>query len=151
MLNEEKIRLMTKAASFEVKEGKKALSMNKYFRGDYISLNLIGAWICFTIAFVLCGALWVFYNMTDLMENLHKMDLMGLGKKVLLLYVILLGIFLILNYLVYHLRYQNNQKKLAVYNKLLKRISHIYQMESKSGSGALTSEGAKENDDLTGI
>ncbi len=40
MLNEEKIRLMTKAASYEAGEGKKALAMNKYFRGDYISINL---------------------------------------------------------------------------------------------------------------
>ena len=151
MLNEEKIRLMTKAASFEAKEGKKALSINKYFRGDYISLNLISAWISFTVAFVLCAALWAFYNMEDLMNNLHKMDLVAFGKGVILLYIALLGIFMVIHYMVYHLRYQDGQRKLAGYNKLLKRISHIYQMESKSGSGELTSEGAREDDSLTGI
>ena len=41
MLNEEKIRLMTKAASFESGEGKKALEMNRFYKGDYISLHLI--------------------------------------------------------------------------------------------------------------
>ena len=43
MVNEEKVRLMAKAASFEAGEGKQALSMNRFFRGDYISLRLIGA------------------------------------------------------------------------------------------------------------
>ena len=39
MVNEEKVRLMAKAASFEAGEGKQALSMNRFFRGDYISLQ----------------------------------------------------------------------------------------------------------------
>ena len=32
MVNEEKIRLMTKAAAFESGEGKKALEMNRFFQ-----------------------------------------------------------------------------------------------------------------------
>lgn len=151
MLNEEKVRLMTKAASFEMKEGKKALAMNKYFRGDYISLHMIGAWICYTLAFILCAGLWGFYHLEELMDNLHKMDLMGFGKKMILLYLLFLVIYMVIHYYVYHLRYRENQKKLTVYNKLLKRISHIYQTEMKSGSGELTSEGVRENDNLTGI
>ena len=151
MVNEEKIRLMTKAASFEAKEGKKALSMNRYFRGDYISLNLIRAGIDFTIAFVLCAALWAFYNAEDLMANLYKMDLQAFGKGILFLYIALLGIYLVIHYVVYHLRYLENKKKLAVYHKILKRISHIYQTESKSGSNEFTAEGVREDGDLTGI
>ena len=104
MLNEDKIRLMTKAAVFEAGEGKKALAMNKYFRGDYISINLIASWISYTIAFAIGVAAWAFYHMEDLMEN---------------------------------------RKMLAAYQQLLKQISHIYQMESKSG-GSDFAGGAKE-------
>lgn len=151
MLNEEKIRLMTKAASFEAKEGKKALSMNKYFRGDYISLNLITGGISFTIAFLLCAGLWALYHMDQLMENIHRMDLMAFGRGVLLLYIALLGIFLVIQYMVYHMRYLENRKKLAVYQKLLKRISRIYETEAKNGNTERTAEGVREDDDLTGI
>jgi len=70
MLNEDKIRLMTKAASFEAGEGKEALSMNRYFRSDYISLQLIFAWISYTVSFALCMGLWGFYNM----KYLHTVD-----------------------------------------------------------------------------
>lgn len=152
MLNEEKIRLMTKAASYEASsDGKKALSMNKYFRGDYISLNLIWAWISYTIAFCLCAGLWAFYKIDHLMENIHRMDLAAFGKGILFLYLGLLGIFLVIHYLVYLRRYQENRKGLAAYYKILKQISHIYDTEARAGSKALTDEGAGEHDDFTGI
>ncbi|MBD9157274.1 MAG: hypothetical protein EGQ17_03170 [Lachnospiraceae bacterium] len=99
MLNEEKIRLMTKAASFEAGEGKKALEMNRFYKGDYLSIHLIGAWISYTVAFCLCVGLWAFYKMEYLMTNLHKMDLAAFGKGLALLYLALLGIYLVIQML----------------------------------------------------
>ena len=112
MVNEEKVRLMAKAASFEAGEGKQALSMNRFFRGDYISLNLIGAWISFTVAFCLCVGLWAFYKMEYLMSNINRLDLPAMGRGLALLYLSLLGIFLLIHYVVYHNRYQRNKKSL---------------------------------------
>lgn len=151
MLNEEKIKLMTKAASFEGGEGKKALAMNKYFRGDYISLHLLAAWVSYTITFCLGVAVWGFYNMDDFMDNIYKMDLPAMGKDIASLYVGLLVVYLIMNYVIFHIRYRQNRKKLAAYHHILKKISHIYQMESKNGNGGLTSGGTKRDDDFTGI
>ena len=142
MLNEEKIRLMTKAASFEAGEGKKALEMNRFYKGDYLSIHLIGAWISYTVAFCLCVGLWAFYKMEYLMTNLHKIDLAAFGKGLALLYLALLGIYLVIQYVVYYNRYQENRKKLATYNHILKRISGIYELET-SGSTSMA-EGAKE-------
>ena len=143
MLNEEKIRLMTKAASYEAGEGKKALAMNKYFRGDYISINLIGSWISFTIAFAICAGAWAFYHMEDLMENINTVDLPDMGKQFVFLYLGLLAVYQLIHYVIYHIRYQKNRKSLATYNQILKQISHIYQTESKSGSSDFVG-GAKE-------
>ena len=142
MLNEEKIRLMTKAASFEAGEGKKALEMNRFYKGDYLSIHLIGAWISYTVAFCLCVGLWAFYKMEYLMTNLHKMDLAAFGKGLALLYLALLGIYLVIQYVVYYNRYQENRKKLAAYNHILKRISGIY--ESVTSGSTSMAEGAKE-------
>ena len=142
MLNEEKIRLMTKAASFEAGEGKKALEMNRFYKGDYLSIHLIGAWISYTVAFCLCVGLWAFYKMEYLMTNLHKIDLAAFGKGLALLYLALLGIYLVIQYVVYYNRSQENRKKLATYNHILKRISGIYESET-SGSTSMA-EGEKE-------
>ena len=152
MVNEEKVRLMAKAASFEAGEGKQALSMNRFFRGDYISLRLIGAWLAFTAAFVLCMGLWAFYNMEELMGNINRLDLPAMGRGLALLYLSLLGIFLLIHYVVYHNRYQKNKKSLAAYNHILKQLSHIYQAESRGAGSEFTSEGAEEEDeDFTGV
>ena len=151
MVNEEKVRLMAKAASFETGEGKQALSMNRFFRGDFISLRLIGAWVAYTVAFCLCVALWAFYRMEYLMSNINRLDLPAMGRGLALLYLSLLGIFLLINYVVFYRRYQQNRKILVAYNHILKQLSHIYQTESRSGGGELTSEGAKEDEDFTGV
>ena len=95
MLNEEKIRLMTKAAAFESGEGKKALEMNRFYKGDYISLHLIGAWFSYTVAFCLCVGLWAFYKMEYLMSNINRLDLPAMGRGLALLYLSLLGVYLV--------------------------------------------------------
>ena len=40
MLNEEKIILMTQMASYEENEGKKNMAIGRYFRSDYIAIQL---------------------------------------------------------------------------------------------------------------
>ena len=74
-----------------------------------------------------------------------------MGRGLGLLYLSLLGIFLLIHYVVYYNRYQQNKKRLAAYNHILKQLSHIYQTESRSAGSELTSEGAEENEDFTGI
>ena len=56
MLNEERIILMTKMASYEEREGKKNVAIGKYFRGDYIAIQIIKSVFCATIAFVIVFA-----------------------------------------------------------------------------------------------
>ena len=53
MLNEERIKLMTKMAAYEADEGKKNVAIGNYFRGDYIGLQVIKSIISATIAFVI--------------------------------------------------------------------------------------------------
>ena len=60
MLNEERIKLMTKMAAYEADEGKKNVAIGNYFRGDYIGLQVIKSIISATIAFVIVFGLFVF-------------------------------------------------------------------------------------------
>ena len=41
MLNEERIRLMTKMASYETREGKEHMPIKQYYRRDYISYEMM--------------------------------------------------------------------------------------------------------------
>ena len=50
MLNEEKIRWMTRASIYEKRQGHTDLERNEYFLGDYVRLhllkNMIGRTLC---------------------------------------------------------------------------------------------------------
>ena len=115
MLNEEKIRLMTKLALYEEKNGKKALSANKYFRNDYISINMINTVLTVSFAYLLGLVLWVVYKVDYFMREITNIDLIALGKQVLIIYVIVLIIFLFISYVVYSVRYRNMKTENRVY------------------------------------
>lgn len=141
MLNEEKIRLMAKAAAYEAHKGKKAISVNHFFCGDYISINLIWGVISYTITYGLCLALWALYRLEYLMDNIHKMDLMAFGKKLVMIYAVGLAAYMAVIYFYYSWRYRKNRKSLSGYYQLLKRISAIYEEEGKAGSSNHTAGG----------
>ena len=75
MLNEERIKLMTKMAAYEADEGKKNVAIGNYFRGDYIGLQVIKSIISATIAFVIVFGLFVFYDFEVFMNEIYKKDM----------------------------------------------------------------------------
>ncbi|HPF30656.1 MAG TPA: hypothetical protein PLZ77_11225, partial [Lachnospiraceae bacterium] len=77
MLNESRIKLMTKMASFEANEGKRSVSIGTYFRGDYIGKEVIKSVIYGTIAYVIVFALYVAYDFEFFLQDIYKMDLLG--------------------------------------------------------------------------
>ena len=50
MLNEEKVRHMTKAAAYENGPEKKNIGISDYFRGDYLGLQLVKSGIAYFCA-----------------------------------------------------------------------------------------------------
>ncbi|MDE7157898.1 MAG: hypothetical protein K2O02_08180 [Lachnospiraceae bacterium] len=135
MLNEEKIRLMTKLALYEGKNGKKALSANKYFRNDYISINMINTVLTVSFAYLLGLVLWVVYKVDYFMQEITNIDLIALGKQVLIIYVIVLIIFLFISYVVYSVRYRNMKTENRVYADNLKELYLMYKREEKYKNG----------------
>ena len=71
MLNEERVRLMTRMACYEAKEGRKNVAIGNYFRGDYIGLQVIKSVISATIAYILIFAMFILYDFEVFMEGLH--------------------------------------------------------------------------------
>jgi hypothetical protein len=134
MINEEKVILMTRASLFEGKEKKKNLKIFHYFRHDYLSLQLLLGWFFATVSFALGVILWGACNMEYLLDNLHKMDLKGLGMSLLLFYALTVAVYLCLLYGVYSLRYRRAQRSVGSYAKTLKKLSAFYVKEGKASA-----------------
>lgn len=131
MLNEERIKLMTKLASYEANEGKRNVSIGNYFRGDYISLQVIKSIISATIAFLIVFALFVFYDFEIFMSDIYKMDLLEFGKTVLFSYLGFTAVYAMISYLVYAYRYTKARKSLKMYYNNLKKLAYLYDKEGK--------------------
>ena len=131
MLNEERIRLMTKMASYEANEGKKNVAIGSYFRGDYIGLQVIKSVISGTIGFFIIFAVYLGYDLETFMTEIYKMDLLLFGKNVVIAYLIFVGVYAIISYAVYTYRYTKAKKSLKLYYNNLKKLSYLYEKEGK--------------------
>lgn len=126
MLNEERVILMTKLASYEDGEGKKSVAIGNYFRSDYIGWQVLKSIISATIAFVVVFAMYIFYDFEVFMMDIYKMDLLEFGKKILFMYAGFVGGYAVLSYIIYAYRYSRARKSLHLYYMNLKKLSNMY-------------------------
>ena len=127
MLNEKRIILMTKMASYEANEGKRNVSIGSYFRTDYIGWQVLKSIISASIAFVVVFGMYIFYNFEMFMTNIYKMDLVEFARHTLSLYLWTIGIYAVVSYIVYTVRYTRAVKSLKVYQMNLRKLSDMYK------------------------
>ena len=75
MLDEKRIRQMTKLAFFEKKEEKNALRIGRYFRSDYIGKELLKNFFLASIGYILVLAVAVLYHIEWLVDEIDTIDL----------------------------------------------------------------------------
>jgi hypothetical protein len=126
MLNEEKVILMTKMASYEEHEGRKNMKIGNYFRSDYIAIQVLKSIFCATVAFALIVALGVFYDFDVFMQDIYKMDLVSFAKTILLYYGITVAVYGVAAYGICAYRYSKARRSLKLYYQNLKKLSSLY-------------------------
>ncbi len=126
MMNEEKVILMTRLASYESNEGKKDISIVNYFKGDYIGFQILKSVIAATIAFFALFGVYIFYNFEELMQNIYKMDLLSFGKDVITLYLCVVGAYGVITYVLFTYKYNKAKKNLRNYYINLKKLAGMY-------------------------
>ncbi len=129
MLNEERVVLMTKMASYEAHEGKRCLAIGSYFRNDYIGWQVLKSIISATIAFVVVFAMYIFYDFEVFMTEIYKMDLLEFAKSVLFYYLGTVGAYALISYVVYTVRYRRASRSLRAYYINLHKLSAMYKSE----------------------
>ncbi|MCI8280142.1 MAG: hypothetical protein HFI76_00225 [Lachnospiraceae bacterium] len=131
MLNTERIRLMAKLAAYEQGEGKEAMQIGQYYRGDYVSVQMIKTFLCSTLAFIILLALSVLYQMEELGEVLYQINFADYGAGLLIKYVLFVVFYQVVAWAVYNLRYHSAAKKQKLYHSRLKKVEKFYEREEK--------------------
>lgn len=128
MINEDKVILMTKLASYEADEGKKYLAIGRYFRSDYISLQLLKALISGTVAFCILAGLFILYDVESFMKNFYQTaDMIELIKGMGIIYLISVGTYMLIAYVVAAYKYNRSRQSLKTYYGNLKKLSKLYE------------------------
>ena len=133
MLNEERVILMTRLASYEADEGKQNVTVGKYFRSDYIRMQTIKSILYATITFIIIVALIVLMDFETFMGDIYQLDLSQYAQKILFWYLGFVGVYGVISYVVYSIRYRNARKNLKVYFNNLKRLSEMYENQGPKG------------------
>lgn len=129
MLNESRIKLMTKMAVYEEHEGRKSMSIGTYFRGDYIGKEVIKSIVYATIAYLIIIAVYVCYDFQLLAQDIYGMDLVQFGVQVLKGYLKLVVVYAVFTYIYYVMRYQSARRSLRSYYNNLRRLHSMYRKE----------------------
>lgn len=130
MLNEERIILMTKLASYETGQGKKSEAIGRYFRSDYIGVQVVKSVISASIAYAVLFGLYILYDLEKLMTDIYKMDLFEFAKNVLLQYAVLVVGFAVITYAVYAYRYSKAKRSLKNYYNNLRKLASMYDQNN---------------------
>lgn len=132
MLDEKRIRQMTKLAFFEKKEEKNALRIGRYFRSDYIGKELLKNFFQASIGYVLVVAVMAFYHIEWLVDEIDTVDLQVAAGCLIASYLCFLAVYSIAVYVISTIRYQRAQKKLKGYGKELDELQRMYDEQKKS-------------------
>ncbi|WP_026650827.1 hypothetical protein [Butyrivibrio proteoclasticus] len=130
MLNEERVILMTKMTAFIDREGKKNDAINSYFKSDYIGFNVLKSVISATIVFAIFMATYVLYNFEEVLSNLYNEEnLLAIGRRFLIYYLLLVGVYSLASYVIYSYRYSRMRKSMKAYYGDLKKLARMYEKE----------------------
>ena len=127
MINEEKVILMTKMASYEANEGKHDLATTRYFRSDYVTLQMIKAIFSGTVAFAIIVSVALLYDFDAFMKNLYQIDLLQLGKDLVVDYLITVGFYTLIVYVIACYRYNRARQGLKTYFGNLRKLTKYYE------------------------
>lgn len=131
MLNEERISIMTRMASYESGDGREDMPVKQYYRKDYVSYQMIRTFLSSTISFGILFLFWGLYNMEKIIEELVKMDLIQFGISVLIKYIIFVVIYQVIAVIVYNRRYTRATAGVKKYHADIKRVIKLQEKEEK--------------------
>ena len=140
MLNSRKVRLMSRLSMYEKKEGKKDIRLSKYYKTDFVRLNIIKTIISVTFAYILILALVGIYKSEYLIANAVTLDYKMIGMRVLGIYIVLMIVYIIGTLIGYSAVYNKSRSKIARYYRMLGRLRQMYREDEGVRDGEEESE-----------
>ena len=131
MIDEKKVKLMTRMAFYEEREGKEDLKIGAYYQKDYVGMHVLGSFIWTSIGYVCLVALIAISCFDTLMDS------MSIGMMITLLGIVVVGYFVVIisycviTHTLYKKKYQSARMRIKKYNHDLSRLLKLYEKENR--------------------
>ena len=129
MLNNRKVRLMTRLAMYEQEEGKEDIRLSKYFQTDYVRLQMLRTIVSVTLGYLLVLVILLVYHSEYLIRDAVILDYRGMLVRYAGIYRMLITVYISLSTIGYMIKYRMSRKKLAKYFRMLRRLRSLYREE----------------------
>lgn len=146
MVNNRKVRLMTRLAIFEKKEGQEDIKLGNFFRTDYVRLKVLKTVVSITIGYLLLLLLLVVYKSEFLLQNAVTLDYRRIVIKYALYYVLIATVYIAVTMIVYMVKYSTSRRKLAKYFRMLRKLRSLYREENGELTEEYTEQETEQND-----
>ena len=131
MLDEKKVKLMTRLAFYEQTKGKEDFKVSAYYRKDYASLHTICSIIWVTVGYICAVGLIFLAGMDNFLSSMSfGMMFLMLGILVLV-YLFLLILYGVIASHIFNKKHRESRQRVKKYNHDLTRLLKLYEREKR--------------------
>lgn len=131
MLDERKVKLMTRLALYEQTQGKEDFKISEYYRKDYAGMHILLSFFWTTFGYVCVAALVVLAGFQELLAKMSLNFVIMLGAAAVAGYVALIILYSIITSHIYNKRHRNARQRVKRYNHDLTKLLRMYEKEKR--------------------
>lgn len=131
MLNEERVKLMVKLASYEAKEGKEDFKISSYYKKDYMSINRICTLIWVTVGYAILAGIFGLAFVEQLLEQFTLTKGLILLGSLCAGYVFLLILYWGISGHFYQKKHTQARNRIKRYSHNLLVLNKLYEKEKQ--------------------
>ncbi|MCF2680970.1 hypothetical protein JQM69_09750 [Faecalicatena contorta] len=131
MLDERKVKLMTKLAMYEETQGKEDFKISEYYRKDYAGMHTICSVIWVTVGYACAVAMIMMAGLDSLMSKMSGGLIVTLGIAIVVGYIVTVILYAVVTSHIYNEKHKNARQRVKRYNHNLTRLLKMYEKENK--------------------
>ena len=131
MLNENKVKLMTRMAMYEEKQGVEDAKISAYYRKDYASFHTILTFIWVTVGYAIAVGLGMVAFLDKILKNFNMPFLIMLAICVVTGYLVLVIVYVISASHFYKKKHDDARMRVKRFNHDLTRLNRMYEREKR--------------------
>lgn len=131
MLNENKVKVMTKMAMYENGHGAEDKKIGSYYKRDYVSFKTLISILWMTVGYFLIVALGGCLFLDEILKRLTIDYMIMVAIAIVVLYLAILLLYIIGANQFYKKKYSDARMRLKKYNQYLTRLNRMYEKEKR--------------------